>query len=261
MKLSIVQISFLACLILIANSPVLATGEKTDSVTIYMTKGDSAYRNFENETALEQYRKVIQLSPRNDEAAWKISRAYVDIGEIKKDKEERKQYFQKGLDFANKAVEIKPDGAKGYLWKSISLGRVALDASKKEQVRLSKEIKEQIDKAIELDSTDDIAWHVLGRWHRKMATLGWIQRQFANVFLGGVPKNASVEEAANCFKKAIELNPSHINHHLELGLTYEKLKEKDLAKEEYREVLDLPIKDSDDKLHKEEARKRLSKLN
>jgi len=252
--------SFLICFILISQSPALVAGEGPDSVVIYMAMGDSAYRNFENKASLEQYRKAFQLDPKNAKAAWKISRAYVDIGETKKDKEERKQYFQKGLDFANKAVEINPDGAKGYLWKSISLGRVALDAGKKEQVRLSKEIKEQIDKSIKLDSTDDIAWHVLGRWHRKMATLGWIQRQFANAFLGGVPKDASVEEAANCFKKAIELNPSHINHHLELALTYEELKEKDLAKEEYQKVLELPEKDSDDKFLKEEAQKRLSKL-
>lgn len=246
--------------ILILLIPLSSFASDTDSVAIYMEKGNLAYSKFDNESALKNFQKAFELSPQNYEAAWKTSRSYVDIGEIQTDKENRKLFFQKGLDFANRAVKIDSQESKGYLWKSIALGRVALDASKKEQVRLSKEVKENVDKALELDPKDDFAWHVLGRWHRKMATLGWIQRQFANLFLGGIPKDASVEESASCFKKAIEINPGHINHHLELAITYEELKQKDLAKEEYQKVLDLPEKDSDDKSHKIEAQKRLEKL-
>lgn len=247
-------------ILLILFVSLLSLASDPDSLAIYMAKGDSAYIHFNNEAALENYQKAFELSPRHYEAAWKISRAYVDIGETQDDKENRKLLFKKGLEFANKAVEINPEQSKGYLWQSIALGRVALDAGKKEQVRLSKEVKASVDKALELDPSDDFAWHVLGRWHRKMATLGWIQRQFANVFLGGVPRDASVEEAANCFKKAIELNPGHINHHLELAYTYEELKQKELAKQEYQKVLDLPEKDSDDKGHKSEAEKNMKKL-
>jgi len=239
----------------------LSFAQVKDSANTFLSKGGSAYQKFNNESALNFYEKAFFLdNNKNYEVAWKISRAYVDIGEVKEDKNERKMYYQKGSDYADKAIEINPDGSKGYLFSSIALGRVALDAGKKEQVRLSKEIKKQVDKSLELNPNDDIAWHVLGRWNRKMATLGWIQRQFANVFLGGVPKDASVEESANCFKKAIELNPGHINHHLELAYTYEELNEKELAKQEYQKVLDLPEKDSDDKDHKLNAEKRLKKL-
>lgn len=252
---------FLISFILITFFSLSSFADDPDSVSVYIAQGNLAYSNFNNEAALESYQKVFQLSPQNYEAAWKISRAYVDIGEAKTDKDDRKSYFQNGLEFANKAVEINPEGSKGYLWQSIALGRVALDAGKKEQVRLSKEIKISVEKALELDPNDDFAWHVLGRWHRKMATLGWIQKQFANLFLGGIPKDASVKEAANCFKKAIEINPGHINHHLELAITYEKLKQKDLAIEEYKKVLELPKKDSDDEIHKMEAKERLGKLN
>jgi tetratricopeptide (TPR) repeat protein len=246
--------------ILIFLIPLFSFASNPDSVSIYMAQGDTSYSNFNHEAALENYQSAFKLSPQNYEAAWKICRAYVDLGEIKTNKKDRKLFFQNGLDFANKAVEINPEGSKGYLWQSIALGRVALDAGKKEQVRLSKEVKASVEKALELNPNDDFAWHVLGRWHRKMATLGWIQRQFANLFLGGIPKDASVEESANCFKKAIEINPDHINHHLELAITYEKLKEKELAIEEYEKVVNLPKKDSDDESHKIEAKKRIEKL-
>ena len=151
-------------------------------------------------------------------------------------------------------------GSKGYLYQGIALGRIALDTSAKERIRLSKAVKSNFDKAVSLDPRDDFAWHGLGRWHRKVATLSWIEKGFANMFLGGVPKEASVENAAACFKKAIAIKPSHINHHLELGITYEELKKKDLAVQEYRKVVDLPKKDADDDRYKQKARERLKKL-
>jgi tetratricopeptide (TPR) repeat protein len=228
--------------------------------TDFIMKGNEAFSNFDNEAALNYYSKALEKDSGNYEAAWKLSRAYVDVGETFKDKDTRKKYYKKGEVYARRAVDIDSSGSKGHLYLSISLGRVALDAGKKEQVRLSKEIKIEVDKALELDPNDDIALHVLGRWHRKMATLGWIQRKFANIFLGGVPKDASVEESAKCFEKAIEINPGHINHYLELGITYEELDRKDDAIKQYEALLKLPKKDSDDDKYKEEAKIRLEKI-
>ncbi len=226
----------------------------------YIARGDSAYQEFNNRDALNFYAQALKLDSTNYEASWKLARAYVDVGETFKDNETRKEAYQRAEQYARKAVEINPDGSKAHLYLSVALGRVALDSGKKEQVQLSKEIKEEVDKALELDPTDDIAWHVLGRWHRKMATLGWIQRKFADMFLGGVPKEASVDSAAACFQKAIELNPGHINHHLELGITYEEMDMKDKAIMQYEKVLELPKKDADDDEYKKQAKERLKDL-
>ncbi len=226
----------------------------------WIQKGDEAYAKLDNQAALSAYQKAVELDPTNYEALWKLSRAYVDVGETLKDKDKRREYFKKAEEFARKAIEVNPDGSKGHLTLSIALGRVALDASPKERIRLSKEIKAEVDKALQLDPNDDIAWHVLGRWHRKLATLSWIEKKFANIFLGGVPKEASLEKAVEAFQKAIELNPGHINHHLELAITYEKMGQKEKAIVEYTKVLELPIKDADDPEHKAYAKERLEDL-
>jgi tetratricopeptide (TPR) repeat protein len=226
----------------------------------FIAKGDSAYKNFNNDSALKYYSEAQAADSTNYEAAWKLSRAYVDVGEDLKGKEQRNEYFQNGEKYARKAISIDSLGSKGHLYLSIALGRVALDAGKKEQVRLSKEVKVEVDKALELDPNDDVAWHVLGRWNRKMATLGWIQRKFADIFLGGVPKDASLENSVKDFKRAIELNPGHINHHLELGITYKKMGDKEEAKKQFEEVLSLPKASADDDRYKEEAKEYLKKL-
>ena len=225
-----------------------------------IAEGDAEYKKFHNKAALQFYIRALETEPKNYEAAWKSAKAYVDVGEKLSDTKERRSYYEKGYEYAQKAVGINPDGSKGHLFLSIAIGRVALDAGAKERVQLSKEVKREVDKALAIDPQDDVAWHVLGRWHRRLSRLSWIEKNFANMFLGGVPKEASLENAVDCFQKAIQLNPSHINHHLELAITYEKMGKKDLAVAAYKKVLELPLRDADDEDHKKEAEERLRNL-
>lgn len=118
--------------------------------------GDSLFNAFDNKGALEYYQKACDLDSTNYEVSWKLSRTYVDIGETLED-EARSDYYQKSNFYAQKAVKLNPDGAKGHRTLSIAIGRVALDAGAKERVRLSKEIKKEVDLAIKLDPSDDIA--------------------------------------------------------------------------------------------------------
>jgi tetratricopeptide (TPR) repeat protein len=226
----------------------------------WLSLGDAAYKIFDNEGALELYRKAFETDPHNYEAAWKLARAYVDVGERLSDKWDRRSNYKKAYKYAKRAVATYPDGSKGHLYLSIALGRVALDAGPKERVKLSEQVKSEVDKALALDPADDIGWHVLGRWHRRLSTLSWIEKKFAHIFLGGIPKEASMDKAAESFRKAIQLNHAHINHHLELAITYDKMREKGLAIEEYRKVLELPIADMDDADHKKRAKKRLKRI-
>ena len=230
-----------------------------EDVSFYLTEGDSLFNAFNNEAALESYAKAYQLDSSNYDVCWKLSRAYVDVGEDLEG-DPREEYYQKGNFFAKKAVAIDSNGAKGHLRLSIAVGRVALDAGAKERVRLSKVVKMEVDKAIKLDPNDDIAYHVLGRWNRKLANLSWIERGFANMFLGGVPSEASEENAALNFKKAIELNPGYINHHLELGMTYEMMDMEEEARAAYQKCLDLPISSAKDEKHKETAKEKMDDL-
>ena len=60
--------------------------------------------------------------------------------------------------------------------------------------------------------------------------------------------------------EAIEIHPAFINHHMELGLTYEKMDRKADALERYRHLQTLPVFDADDEMHKTAAQKRIKKL-
>ena len=239
---------------LVINNSIAQTGADE-----FITAGDSLYEIYDNQGALNAYLGAIESDQTNYEASWKASRAYIDIGETLEEDPRAEQYL-KGEEFSRKAIEIDSLGSKGHLYLSIALGRVALDAGAKKRIQLSKEIKKEVDLAIKYDPNDDIAYHVLGRWNRKLANLSWIERGFANLFLGGVPEEASNKNAAECFKKAIEINPGHINHHLELGITYEMMNFYNKAHESYTKCIELPKADSDDDKYKKEAQERLEDM-
>ena len=231
-----------------------------DEVTLQIAKGDSLFKLFDNKGALEGYLAALQLDSMNYEANWKAARAYTDVGETIEDDDERASMYLQGSQHALKAVQIDSMASKGHLYLSIALGRVALDAGAKERIKLSKDIKKEVDLAIKYDPNDDIAYHVLGRWNRKLSNLSWIEKGFADMFLGGVPEEASDENAIAAFKKAIELKPYHINHHLELGITYEMVDMEEEARKEFQTCLDLQKSDSNDEKYKKDAQERLEDL-
>jgi hypothetical protein len=224
-----------------------------------MDQADALHDKFDNKGALDLYKKIVEADSLNYEANWKAARTYVDLGETLED-DERAAHYKQGELYARRAIRADSTGSQGHLQLSIALGRVALDASAKERIRMSKEIKKEADLAVKYDPNNDIAYHVLGRWNRKIANLSWIEETFANMFLGGVPEEASDENAVKCFQNAIKINPGYINHHLELGMTYEMMGLDIEAAAAFQKCLDLPETHFKDKQYKAQARELLEDL-
>lgn len=251
-----VLVTVLVCLLSVLSAVQAGEGEAAS----WMARADSAFAAFDARLAANYYLKAYRLDSTSYTAAWKAARSIIDLGELSTDRDRRAKLFRKALQLARRAVQLNPQGEKGYLYVSIALGRVALDSGPRERVRLSKEVKEAVDRALALDPNDDAAWHVLGRWHRKLATLSWVEKKFANLFLGGVPKEASLDSAVACFKKAIALNPQSVRHYVQLGITYQKMGQRDKALAAFQKALTLPRTDLDDPELKELARDRIKKL-
>jgi tetratricopeptide (TPR) repeat protein len=92
-----------------------------------------------------------------------------------------------------------------------------------------------------------------------MAEIGGAKRFFGSILYGSIPKG-SFEESEKYLKKAIELRPDFVNHHLELGRTYVSLGKYDLAAAEFQKAIDLPKTTSKDDVLKAEAQAELAKL-
>ena len=94
-----------------------------------------------------------------------------------------------------------------------------MSQSLKEQTVAARRIEDSAEKAIKLDPRNDLAWHVLGRWHMVLASVTGIKRTVAQLFFGELPA-ASNDDAVMCFQKAIEINPSRLMHFQRNGNSY-----------------------------------------
>ena len=92
---------------------MFANGFAQEDINTLLANGDSLFNSFDNEAALEYYQKAYDMDSSSYEICWKLSRTYVDVGETLQD-EVRADYYQKSDFYAQKAVEINPEGANRH---------------------------------------------------------------------------------------------------------------------------------------------------
>ncbi len=231
----------------------------SDGVERYLQQGFAYKRAFDNQNALEIYKKAHALDPTNCSAIWRMAEAYVDLGEDADEKLQR-QYFYLAEKWARQAVAQCPDSANAHFMLAMASGHLALLESGGRQLKRSKEVKAEAERTLELDPGHHGAYHLLGRWHAEVAGLSWVRKAAAKIVYGGVPPGASYTAAIENLKKAIAISPNWIHHHRELGEIYVKLKQYDLARQEFETVLRLPIRDHEDARHKARCREWLKRL-
>jgi tetratricopeptide (TPR) repeat protein len=229
----------------------------------HILKGNEYFTAYDDQKALDEYLAAVQLEPANYEALWKAARGFIDVSDLitgtdKESKEKRRKMYSDAVSYAKKAVAANGDDTWGHFILSSAMGNKALLMSTKDQIDASKKIRAEIDKAIDLDETNDLAFHALGRWHRRMAEIGGAKRFFGGIIYGSIPKG-TFAEAEQAFHKAIELKPDYLNHHIELARTYMAMGKFDLAVPEYQQAIDLPVTASKDNDLKVEAASEIEK--
>ncbi len=219
---------------------------------VFIQQGDAEERQGHTRAALACFRQAETLEPHNVGVLLRIAKQYSDLVADTKPEEAAQAMAEKSLDYSRRAVELDPRNAKGRLSLAIAYGRLTDFVGNKVKLEYSKLIKAETAKSIELDPSDDFAWHVMGRWHFGVANVNAMLKAMAALVYGGMPA-ASNEDAVKCLKKAAELAPQRIIHHSELARVYQAMHRKDLAAHEWQTVLALPAVDKEDEKDKKEA--------
>ena len=238
----------------------LATAGSAD----HLAAGDAAFARFDDAKALTEYEKAATLEPSNFEALSKSALASMNVGDrlIKaSDGSEaaKQRYFRSAEQYALKALALRPGDSRAHFLYAAALGRQVNTLGRKAQIAAANKIKAELDKAIALDPGNDLAWNALGFWHRTLAEMSGSTRLLGGLFYGSIPKG-SYDEAVKGFRKAIALNPSYSDHHLELAKTYLDLKKKPQAAAELLAAVNCPALTSQCAHFKNEAKQALDKL-
>lgn len=208
------------------------------------------------EAALQELQRLRQNGLENTELLWRMAYVRVYLGKHASSKNRTNEHYMTALENARGAVAADSQNARAYAIQAMAAGRASMAASgNRQKVELSRLVKESADRSIALDPDLDIGYHVRGRWHYEIATLGFLTRGVVEIIYGGFP-DASVEQAARDLESAIERH-DRVAHRLYLGITYRKLNRKREAARQFERALEMPATHPDDPEFKNEARKQL----
>jgi tetratricopeptide (TPR) repeat protein len=238
--------------------------ENPDSAQLHRN-AERLYAQFKPKEAAGELLKILQLDPRDFEATTKLSRAYLDIGDMIPEsssdwREKRMKEYRKAEEYARQAINLNPNSTWGHFYVAASLGSMALVSSTSRQIDLAGEIRSALDKALALDPKNGFAYHVYGIWHRKMAEIGKASRLFASVLFGRLPPSGNLETSIEYLKKAVVLNPHVIASRLELAKSYMADENWSMARRSLVAIRELPIQFSDDAKHKRRAEQILEEI-
>lgn len=214
-----------------------------------LKQGDQFVAEFQNQKALDTYLKAEKLAPNNWEVLWRISRAYVDLGEKMPEKtdaqkDEQEKIYNKAFDYANKSVKNGSGQSITYVRRAIANGRIALFQGVFSAVGTVNDVKEDCDKAIQLGNggnyVQGLAHYVLGRTHLKVCEKSYLVRLPIGLGWG------DTEDAVKLLETAVKLKPNFRMFLFELAKAYIEEDEYDKAKETLKKVEKAPKVDEDD---------------
>jgi len=219
--------------------------------------GDTFYAKLQATEALKYYLPAEKLEPNNVRLLEHISREYRHLMIDATSAQEKLSLGNTAVNYARRAAAINPNDPEAQLAVAISYGKMEPLQTNRQKFEAVRIIKDAVDKAIKLDPRNDLSWHVLGRWHERLAEVNPVMRAMAQVAFGKLP-NSTHEEAATCFQRAIALNPNRLMHYIELGMVYAQMGRTDDARRFINTGLSMPNTEKDDPAVKSQGREVLT---
>lgn len=232
---------------------------RAEDAEALIAKGDQFDKRLQAKEALENYLPANKLEPDNVDLLVRIARQYRHLMSDASAKNEKLRLGNISLEFANRAATLAPNNAEAQLSPAISYGKMLPFMGSKDQVNASPRIKAAVDRTLQLDPTNDNAWHILGRWNSVLANINVVKRILAKALYGGLPVTTN-EAAEKCLLKAIEINPHRLIHYIELGRIYVQMGRKEDARKYIQKGMAMPDKEKDDPEMREVGRQLLEKL-
>ena len=200
---------------LVRTSEPRALAHATETHT-FITQNDALQRAielrdaFRDEEALEAFKQVLRTDRRNYQALYNVVIINTSLGPRESRAADEQARYEEAHEHARQLLAAYPDSAGSHFAYAAAIGRIAQSAGARDRVRMSTEIRESAEKAVELDPQHARAWNVLGVWHHRAANLSRLERLAANALFGGAPEGASNDAARAAFERAMAIDPDFI---------------------------------------------------
>ena len=142
-------------LLLLTASPALSQG-LAETATCFK-EIDGLLNQGDNQRAEQLLLELPEDGPNADEIFSRMARVQYEMGRLAASDQDALTYYQNAEKYARTAIAKNPRGGDGYKWLAIALGAQAKENDTQTQIRLSREVKENIDRTGHL--TYRMAWH------------------------------------------------------------------------------------------------------
>lgn len=185
--------------------------------------------------ALDKLTRLTERHPNNVELLWRQALIWTDLGKTAESPNKAIRAYRQAIEHAEAAVEVDSTNAWAHLINALAEGRLCLHLDRTERARHSQDVKAHVDRALALDSTLAPAYHVRGRWYRRIADLNFLERSIMEAVYGDLPA-ATFEQSVHDLKRALSME-SKSYHHLHLAKTYLAMDKEAAAREHLRAAL------------------------
>ena len=260
-KTSLDLLRWLLILLPVQFWPVARLSAEAENLSVLLQKADRLDDTDHFLEAIAILKGLEKGDPRNVEVLYRISRVESDLVDDLPDDAKKKGYDSavEAMAYAKRAIEADPQSSEAHLAAAIAYGVMTDFVDDRTKMGYSKFIKDEAEKAIELDLKNDYAYLVLARWNFEMTQLNPILKGVAELLYGQMPP-ASQEKALEDFQKAIDLAPNKMNHHYSYREAKAKLGPKDKARAEYQKVVRLSPTSSEERGYQQKAAAGLKSL-
>lgn len=208
--------------------------------------------------ALAKYREALQQDSTNLDALWNASYLATILGA--RDSLHHSPLMDLGRHLAEKSLQQWPTHAESHFALAVNIAMGLKRMPIRQKMTAARNLREEIRHTLELDPRHGGAWFLLGRWQYAYATLGTLERMTAKIFLGGLPAEATLENAEKSFRTALLDKPDEPLFHLDLARTLVAEGRKEEAKKVLASALRLAPRSGDDPMNFAKMRDLLKRI-
>ncbi|KRY18475.1 Regulator of microtubule dynamics protein 1 [Trichinella nativa] len=232
--------------------PASETDEEEEWLNASIKRADRMYDSYMIDELYEYLRKATERK-RHAELMWRLARVTCEKGKLCRNYEERVIFFAEAMEYINEALKTDSEISAVHKWYAILLDYNGSGASTEVRVENAKEMKNHLDRALELNPLDATSWYILGLWFYSFSDLPWYQRKLCSLLYRELP-SATFQAALDCFQRAELISPNFYSQNLlMLGKTYLKMNHVELAKHYLNRTVQFTVVTVDDQRAHDEA--------
>lgn len=216
-------------------------------------------RQLKTEEAVLKYQEILKKDPSDQMALLRITELYCMLGNEAEQEDKKLQQFQFAASFADKLWVIDSATADAHYAKALVTGRMIGFSPVREKAMMTKKLKDEVDKALEIQPNHIKALYTLAKWNDEVSSLNPAARAAMKVFFGGLP-SASIEEAIILYQSVRKLSPAFILNNYDLAMALKKTGKSDQAIEILNAQLKYPVKSREDQIYKNKSKELLASL-